>query len=69
MDNAVRDGTGGEEKEDEDEEGVKEGEDEDFNGEEGRLLLLKRVVEEAEVVFKGRSGGLREELIDGGVSG
>ena len=38
MDNAVSDGTGGEEKEDE--EGVKEGEDEDFNGEEGRLLLL-----------------------------
>ena len=67
MENAVSDGTGGEEREDEDEEGVKESEDEGFSGEDGGLLL-KRVAE-AKVSFDGESGGLGEELIDDGVDG
>lgn len=67
MENAVSDGTGGEEREDDGEEGVEEKEDEGFNGE-VRGLLLNRV-EEAEVGFDGERGGSGDELDDGGVGG
>lgn len=72
MENAVSEGTGGQERESEGEDGVNEGEDEGFDGEDRGffLLLLKRVVdEEAEMVFQGGSGGLGEELKDGLVNG
>lgn len=69
MENAVSDGTGGEEREDEDEEGVKESEEQVIDGNCWGFLQLKRGVEETEVGFDGGGGGLGKELIDEGEGG